>query len=119
MITAQDLERCVDILAEINANADTRTKRLCLEMGYIIKQELEIVKAWDASQRKDRNRGYGDIDVRKLLEDNSQLFNENKQLQDLNIKLKEIIDQRIPSIENGIKEVNNKFNIMNENINKL
>ena len=119
MIPAKDLERCIDILAELNANADTHSKRLILEVGYILKQELETVKAWDNSLLKDRNRGHGDIDVRKLLEDNTQLFNENKQLQELNVKLKEAIDQRIPFIENGIKQVNKKFDIMTENINKL
>jgi hypothetical protein len=76
------------------------------------------VEAWD-SQFKDKKRGYGNIDVNKLLEDNTQLFNENKQLQDLNLKLKEVIDQRIPNVEKGISEVNRKFNIMSETINKL
>ncbi len=117
MISARDLRRCIDILAELNAGADSNSKRLILEVGYILKQELEAVEAWD-SQFKDKKRGYN-IDVNKLLEDNTQLFNENKQLQDLNLKLKEVIDQRIPNVEKGISEVNRKFNIMSETINKL
>ena len=118
MISARDLRRCIDILAELNASANSDSKRLILEVGYILKQELEAVEAWD-SQFKDKKRGYGNIDVNKLLEDNTQLFNENKQLQDLNLKLKEVIDQRIPNVERGISEVNRKFNIMSETINKL
>ena len=118
MISARDLRRCIDILAELNAGADSNSKRLILEVGYILKQELEAVDAWD-SQFKDKKRGYGNIDVNKLLEDNTQLFNENKQLQDLNLKLKEVIDKRIPNVEEGINEVNRKFNIMSETINKL
>ena len=118
MISARDLRRCIDILAELNAGADSNSKRLVLEVGYILKQELEAVEAWD-SQFKDKKRGYGNIDVNKLLEDNTQLFNENKQLQDLNLKLKEVIDKRIPNVEEGINEVNRKFNIMSETINKL
>jgi hypothetical protein len=118
MISARDLRRCIDILAELNASANSDYKRLILEVGYILKQELEAVEAWD-SQFKDKKRGYGNIDVNKLLEDNTQLFNENKQLQDLNLKLKEVIDQRIPNVERGISEVNRKFNIMSETINKL
>ena len=118
MISARDLRRCIDILAELNAGANSDSKRLILEVGYILKQELEAVEAWD-SQFKDKKRGYGNIDVNKLLEDNTQLFNENKQLQDLNLKLKEVIDQRIPNVERGISEVNRKFNIMSETINKL
>lgn len=118
MISAKDLRRCIDILAELNAGADSNSKRLILEVGYILKQELETVEAWD-SQFSDKKRGYDKIDVKKLLEDNTQLFNENKQLQDLNIKLKEVIDQRIPNVEKGISEVNRKFSIMSETINKL
>jgi len=119
MISEKDLRRCIDILAELNAGADSNTKRLILEVGYILKQELESVEAWNRQFKGNKNRGYGDIDVKKLLEDNTQLFNENKQLQDLNMKLKEVIDARIPNVERGISEVNNKFYLLTENINKL
>ena len=119
MISAKDLRRCIDNLAELNAGADSNTKRLVLEVGYILKQELESVEAWNRQFKGNKNRGYGDIDVKKLLEDNTQLFNENKQLQDLNMKLKEVIDARIPNVERGISEVNNKFYLLTENINKL
>lgn len=119
MISAKDLRRCIDNLAELNASADTSSKRLILEIGYILKTELNTVETWDNQFKGNRNRGYGDIDVKKLLEDNTQLFNENKQLQDLNMKLKEVIDKRIPNVEKGISEVNRKFNLMSETINKL
>lgn len=119
MISAKDLRRCIDNLAELNAGADTSSKRLILEIGYILKQELEMVESWNSQFKDNKNRGYGAIDVKKLLEDNTQLFNENKQLQDLNMKLKEVIDTRIPNVEKGISEVNRKFNLMSETINKL
>ena len=119
MISAKDLRRCIDNLAELNAGADTSSKRLILEIGYILKQELEMVESWNSQFKDNKNRGYGDIDVKKLLEDNTQLFNENNQLLDLNMKLKEVIDTRIPNVEKGISEVNRKFNLMSETINKL
>lgn len=120
MINSKDLNRCIDILAELNAGADTHSKRLILEVGYILKQELETVNAWDASQLSNRERGrQQQIDVKKLLEDNTQLFNENKKLVEMNLKLKEVIDQRIPRVEDGIKSVHDKFNIFEETLSKL
>lgn len=121
MLSAKDLNRCIDILAELNANADSQhEKRLILEIGYMLKQELETVNAWDASQLNDRERGrHAQIDVKKLLEDNTQLFNENKKLIELNMKMKEVIDQRIPHVEEGIKSVHDKFNIFEETLSKL
>ena len=120
MISAKDLNRCIDILAELSADADTHSKRLLLEAGYILKQELEIVNAWDASQLSNRERGRSiNIDVKKLLEDNTQLFNENKKLIEMNMKMKEVIEQRIPHVEEGIGEINKKFGTLQSVIDKL
>ena len=120
MISAKDLNRCIDILAELNVNATQHDKRLILEVGYILKQELETVNAWDASQLSNRERGrQQNIDVKKLLEDNTQLFNENKKLQEINLSLKETIDQRIPRIAEMVGTVNEKFEAFEEIISKL
>lgn len=119
MISEADLRRCIDNLAELNARADSSSKRLILEIGYILKQELETVEAWNDQFKDNRKRGYRDIDVKKLLEDNTQLFNENKQLHDLNLKLKEVIDQRIPNVERGMRDIGEKIGIMTDSINKL
>ena len=120
MISAKDLNRCIDILAELNAGADTRTKRLILEVGYILKQELETVNAWDAAQLDNRERGrHPQIDVKKLLEDNTQLFNENKKLYEDNLKLKEVIDKSMPRVAELIGTVNEKFSMFEEVISKL
>ena len=120
MISAKDLNRCIDILAELNARADQNSKRLILEIGYILKTELNNVNAWDASQREDRERGrHGNIDVKKLLEDNTQLFKENEKLIELNQKLKDVIEQRIPHVEQSIGGVNEKFEHLENVLNKL
>ena len=76
MINGRDLSRCIDILSELNANANNkRDKSLILELGYIIKQELDLVKAWESSHNEQtRRRGGEPIDINKLLEDNAQLY---------------------------------------------
>ena len=119
MISAKDLNRCIDILAELNVNATQHDKRLILEVGYILKQELSTVEAWDKSQLADRERGMRNIDVKKLLEDNTQLFNENKKLVEMNLKMKEVIEQRIPHVEQSIGVVNEKFETLENVLNKL
>ena len=120
MIDAKELNRCIDLLAELSAEANSRQKRLILEVGYILKQELDVVNAWDASQRSDRERGrHQMIDVKKLLEDNTQLFNENKKLMELNLKMKEVIDKKIPLVETAIKGVNDKFDALETVMNKV
>ena len=120
MIDAKKLNRCIDLLAELSAEANSRQKRLILEVGYILKQELDVVNAWDASQRSERERGrHQQIDVKKLLEDNTQLFNENKKLMELNLKMKEVIDKKIPLVETAIKGVNDKFDSLETVMNKV
>ena len=111
MITAKDLSHCIDNLAEINAclgSGNSAVKRLILEVGYILKQELDTVSAWDAQFKGDRFKGHN-VDVKKLMEDNTQLFNENRKLHELNLKLKEVIDKRIPQVESAVQTVNEKF----------
>jgi hypothetical protein len=78
------------------------------------------VNAWDESQRSERERGRREnIDVKKLLEDNTQLFKENEKLIELNQKLKDVIEQRIPHVEQSIGGVNEKFEHLENVLNKL
>lgn len=118
MINGKDLSRCIDILSELNANANNkRDKSLILELGYIIKQELDLVKAWESSHNEQRIRcGGAPIDVEKLLEDNAQLYKENETLlKNLN-KLKGIIESKIPAIQEDLTVINRKFDILNNHI---
>ena len=119
MISAKDLNRCIDLLAELNTTANTNEKRKILEIGYILKTELETVESWNTQELSLREKGRGNIDVKKLLEDNTQLFNENRQLQDLNVKLTQVINERIPFVENSIGEITNKFEYLTESLKKL
>ena len=118
MINGRDLSRCIDILSELNANANNkRDKSLILELGYIIKQELDLVKAWESSHNEQtRRRGGEPIDINKLLEDNTQLFKENEKLLKSLAKMKEIIDSKIPAIQEDLSVINGKFDMLNNHI---
>jgi regulator of replication initiation timing len=117
MISAEDLNRCIDNLADLSANASQLDKRKLLEIGYILKTELDTVNAWNKSVSKERDmRG---IDVKKLLEDNTQLFNENKKLQEILAKMKSVIEDRIPRVESQINNVNEKVNNFQDFIRKI
>ena len=120
MINAKDLNRCIDNLAEINANiTSSNLKRLVLEVGYILKQELESVNEWNKQHKKEKNLSVQHIDVQKLLEDNTQLYNENKKLHELIFKLRETIDKKIPDVERAINNVNEKITVFSDSINQL
>lgn len=118
MINGKDLSRCIDILSELNANAASRhEKQLILELGYIIKQELDLVNSWEQSHNKPI-RGIERIDINKLLEDNAQLYKENQTLLKNLDQLKAIIETKLPSIQTDLVEVKNKFNVLNNHIEK-
>ncbi len=118
MINSRDLNRCIDILSELNANAsNSLDKALILELGYIIKQELDLVEAWENSHNEQtRRRGGEPIDINKLLEDNVQLYKENETLLKNLDKLKAIIDSKIPSIQEDLTVISRKFDLLNNHI---
>lgn len=118
MINSRNLNRCIDILSELNANAsNSLDKALILELGYIIKQELDLVEAWENSHNEQtRRRGGEPIDINKLLEDNVQLYKENETLLKNLDKLKAIIDSKIPSIQEDLTVISRKFDLLNNHI---
>ena len=85
--------------------SSTSLKRKLLEVGYILKQELETVDAWDKRVANEHNVKTQNIDISKLLADNTQLYNENKKLQEVILKLKGVIDEKIPQIEKAFSHV--------------
>ena len=120
MIDEKTLTKCLDNLAEINAHlTNNALKRLTLEVGYILKQELDSVHTWNQQFSKNGKLKDGmQIDVNKLLEDNNQLFNENAKLHELNMKLKQVIDERIPNVEQAIGKLNTKFETFSDILSK-
>jgi len=119
MIDEKTLNKCIDNLAEVNANiSNGALRQLLLEVGYILKQELDNVVTWNRQFQGDKFKGH-QVNVQKLMEDNTQLFNENHKLHEMNMKLKEIIDQRIPQVEHAINGINSKFETFSEVLSKV
>lgn len=117
MINSKDLTRCMDNLAKLHANASSRKDRtLILEIGYIIKQELYLVKIWENSHSNSAEAMKQPIDTKKLLEDNTQLYRENEKLINSVKALEEIINSRIPCINDDLAQIKNKFDILNNNL---
>ena len=115
MIDAKTLRKCIDNLAEINALVSGGTvKKLTLEIGYILKQELDNVNAWNQQFGEDHKLKGMQFDVNKLIEDNTQLVNENKKLFDINMRMKQVIDKKIPSIENAVNKLNVNFETVSQ-----
>ena len=119
MIDKRDLNRCMDILAKLHANTQSNgDKQLLLELGYIIKQELDLVNAWEESHNK-QARGREQIDVSKLLEDNAQLYKENQTLIGNLDTMRKLIEDKIPSIEDNLHIIGNKFNVLHEQLERF
>lgn len=114
MLSVNDLNRCVDILSDLNSRVtNNQDKRLLLELGYIIKQELELVKA--AHNQNLRNRQTS-IDPQKVLADNIQLCKENDALLKNIRKLNEIIEDKMPSIQKDLGMIRKKFDTLNKHL---
>lgn len=87
MISKEKLNRCLNILSELNARIPIQyDKNLILEMGYIIKEELNQIELG--------NR----LDVKKLWQDNVALAKDNDTLHKTVQHLTSIINEKIPSI---------------------
>lgn len=97
MLSSKDLNTCIENLtALINAEKDNDKKKLLIEIGFILKQEYDLVSAKEERGKIDTKNSK--FDVKLLLEDNKQLFMENEKLLTQNMSLKKIIDNNIPQI---------------------
>lgn len=120
MIDENTLNRCLDYLAELNARVNANDlKQYILEMGYIVKQELELVERWNQQFGNNNPNQIPNMDIKKLIEDNTQLFNENKKLLEVNMQLKKAIDERLISIEKKINNVNQSISTFSDMVNKV
>ena len=105
MLSSDSLRKCIDLLADINAEASSnKTRGATLEIGYILKKELDTVV--DIERVNKTNRP---INPQEILKDNVQLFNENKKLLDENIRLKNLIESKFGEFTNRINELNAKI----------
>ena len=117
MMSSEELNRCIDILSELNANANASEKRLILEMGYMIKRELDLVL--EIERNGQRAAKHGNVEIKGLIQDNTQLFNENKKLLEENLKLKRMIESATPMIEKKIATVIEQIGNINTMLNKM
>ena len=115
MISVEDLNRCIDKLATINARTDDSTiKQLTIEIGYVLKEEFDILKEWNSQFG---NKEVPNIDVKKLIQDNSQLVLENSKLHKINLQLKQMVDAKLPHFEDMFNNINKKISGISEIIN--
>lgn len=98
MLSSKDLNTCIENLtALINAEKDNDKKKLLIEIGFILKQEYDLITSKEERGKIDTKNSK--FDVKLLLEDNKQLFMENQSLLTQNMNLKKIIDNNIPQIK--------------------
>ena len=91
MISKEKLNRCLNILSELNARIPIQyDKNLILEMGYIIKEELNQIEL--------ENK----LDIKKLWQDNVALAKDNDTLHKTVQHLTSIINEKIPSINEAL-----------------
>ena len=102
MLSAKELENCINLLADINVMTDDNNiKHKLLEIGYQLKRELDNASLIENMNREVdvRSKRMSNTDVKRLLEDNIQLFNEKEQLAKQNLELKNILDSKLKAYD--------------------
>lgn len=114
MLSSQSLNRCIDLLAQINSVGASNVRQMALEIGYILKQELDIVTSIEQAASGDRNPH--SLDPKSMLQDNIQLFNENQKLLKENMELRGMLDSRVNFISSKVEEMRREIAAVNNNI---
>lgn len=114
MLSSQSLNRCIDLLAQINSVSSPGVRQRALEIGYILKQELDIVTSIE--QAASGNRNPHSLDPKSMLQDNIQLFNENQKLLAENMELKGMLESRVEFISSKVEEMRREIAAVNNNI---
>jgi len=102
MLSSNELNKCIELLADINTMTNDRNiKTKLLEIGYTLKKELDNTSLIESMDRDINNRvsNMGPLDVKRLLEDNIQLFNEKERVLKQNKELREILDSKLQIYE--------------------
>lgn len=122
MLTSKELNKCIELLADINTmtnNNDIKMK--LLEIGYSLKRELDNVSLIESmnADMENRARNMGSLDVKRLLEDNVQLFNEKERALKQNKELRDIIDSKLQIYETKLSLVTNSVNEVRKGVESL
>ena len=117
MISSNDLQKCINLLAQISNYATYDNRQKALEIGYILKKELDIVTGVEKmSQESNRGRN---LDMQGLINDNVQLFHENQKLLNENMELKTMLESRVNDIALKIHTVSSSISQVNQMISNL
>lgn len=98
-MTKELSNKCIELLVELNkaVGHNITAKSLVLELGYIIKQDIDT----------DKNR-------EEMLNGNAEkLYKENQQLICDNLRLKDILSSKIPAIENAFNSIGDRYDSIN------
>jgi hypothetical protein len=106
MISSRRLIRCIDLLAQINATGDIRTRQMALEVGYVLKQELDVVTSVEQAQAVNQANAMARLSPDTLLKDNIQLFQENQKLLKANMELKDMLEKKVDQLSAKMDSVN-------------
>ena len=113
MVSETDLEKCIDLLAKVSTNVGKNDRDMLLEVGYIIKTELDWVRGL-RQPRSIMGIHPSKLDTRKLVEDNVSLSKDNAQIIEANKKLMADLNTKIPSIERLLTTVAGKLDKFNK-----
>ena len=116
MISSQDLEKCINLLAQISNGAPYDTRQKALEIGYILKKELDVVKGIEQASAEERMRH---MDMQGLINDNVQLFHENHKLLQENMNLKGLLEARVTAIAAKMQNISSDVLQVNRMISSL
>lgn len=114
MISSNDLQKCLNLLAQMSNGASYDVRQKAVEVGYILKKELDIVTGIEQVSQNS-NRG-GHPDMKGLINDNVQLFHENQTLLQENMKLKDMLEERTTGIAERLYNLRGDIRLVNQAI---
>jgi hypothetical protein len=122
MLSSNELNKCIELLADINTMTNDRNiKTKLLEIGYTLKKELDNTSLIESMDRDINNRAnnMGPLDVKRLLEDNIQLFNEKERVLKQNKELREILDSKLQIYETKLGMITSTMSDVKQTIETL
>jgi tRNA 2-selenouridine synthase SelU len=119
MLSSLELKNCIELLCEIDSLAKNNNITLkLLEIGYILKKEFNNVSLIEnmKSDVNSRVENMDSINIKRLLEDNIQLFNEKERALKQNKELVNVIESKLKIYESKANLIEAKMSEINSNI---
>jgi len=113
MISSNDLQNCINMLAQMSNGAPQTTRQMAVEIGYVLKKELDIVKEIETPNQRRTP------DMQGLINDNVQLFHENQKLLKENMELKSMLESRVNSIAAKLQSICGDMSNVNQMITSI